>query len=242
LHPTPEARQLAAVIRDALAQIDTTARQISRRPPSPEGPLTLSCEPTLLMRWLIPRLPDLTASLPDVTLHLSAAGGPVHFERDDIDLAIRRDDFPFPGDVSRTRLFAERIGPVCRPDHAADLAASGRITKAVLLHTLTRPPAWDDWRRITGSTAEAASQQTFEHFYLTLQAAAAGVGIAIGPYAVVHDDLERGHLAAPFGFVPDGTGYYLLSRQPPERDTRVSRFLTWLRSRTARLEDPPYVS
>ncbi|WP_330328656.1 LysR substrate-binding domain-containing protein [Streptomyces sp. NBC_00536] len=240
LRPTPQARQLAAVVRDALDQIDAAARQISHR--TTAGPLTLSCEPTLLMRWLIPRLPDLAANVPGVTVHLSAGGGPVFFERDDIDLAIRRDDFPFPEEVSRTRLFAERIGPVCRPDlaarltGAADLVGAADLTGAALLHTGTRPQAWDDWRRITGMTAEPASEQTLEHFYLTLQAAVAGVGVAIAPYAVVRDDLERGQLVAPFGFVPDGTGYHLLSRQPPERDARVRRLTAWLRAETTRLE------
>ena len=106
------ARQLAAVVRDALDQIDAAARRISHR--TPAGPLTLSCEPTLLMRWLIPRLPDVAVNVPDVAVHLSAGAAPF-FERDNIDLAIRRDDFPFPEEASRTRLFAERIGPVCRP-------------------------------------------------------------------------------------------------------------------------------
>jgi DNA-binding transcriptional LysR family regulator len=234
LRPTPQARQLAAVVRDALDQIDAAARQISQR--TPAGPLTLSCEPTLLMRWLIPRLPDLAVNVPDVTVHLSAGGGPVFFERDNIDLAIRRDDFPFPAEVSRTRLFAERIGPVCRPDLAAHLTGAADLTGAALLHTATRPQAWDDWRRITGMKAEPASQQTLEHFYLTLQAAAAGVGVAIAPHAVVRDDLERGQLVAPFGFVPDGTSYHLLSRHLPEQDVRVRRLTAWLQAQTSQLE------
>ncbi|MEV5981031.1 LysR family transcriptional regulator [Streptomyces sp. NPDC052114] len=235
LRPTPQARQLAAVVRDALDQIDGAAAQMSRR--APAGPLTLSCEPTLLMRWLIPRLPDLTASVPEVTVHLSAGGGPVFFERDGIDLAIRRDDFPLPEEVSRTRLFGERIGPVCRPDLASGLTGADGVRDAVLLHTATRPRAWEDWCGITGLTARPASEQTLEHFYLTLQAAAAGVGVAIAPYAVARDDLERGQLVAPFGFVPDGTGYHLLGRRPPEHDERVRRLVSWLRGRTAGLAD-----
>ncbi|MCF3121152.1 LysR family transcriptional regulator [Streptomyces arenae] len=235
LRPTPQARQLAAVVRDALDQIDGAAGQISRR--APAGPLTLSCEPTLLMRWLIPRLPDLTASVPDVTVHLSAGGGPVHFERDGIDLAIRRDDFPLPEEADRTRLFGERIGPVCRPDLASGLATADGIRDAVLLHTATRPRAWGDWCGITGLTARPASEQTLEHFYLTLQAAAAGVGVAIAPYAVARDDLARGQLVAPFGFVPDGTAYHLLGRRPSGQDARVGRLVAWLRDRTAGLAD-----
>jgi DNA-binding transcriptional LysR family regulator len=235
LRPTPQARQLAAIVRDALDQIDAAVRQIA--PLAPAGPLTLSCEPTLLMRWLIPRLPDLAVNVPDVAVHLSAGGGPVFFERDDIDLAIRRDDFPFPEAASRSRLFAERIGPVCRPDLAPRLTGADGIWQVALLHTETRPQAWDDWRRITGMKAESGSQQTLEHFYLTLQAAAAGVGVAIAPYAVVRDDLERGQLVAPFGFVTDGSSYHLLSRRSPEEDGRVRRLTSWLQAQASRLED-----
>ncbi|MFI7005347.1 LysR substrate-binding domain-containing protein [Streptomyces sp. NPDC050145] len=237
LRPTPQARQLAAVVRDALDQIDAAARQFAHR--APAGPLTLSCEPTLLMRWLIPRLPDLAVDVPDVAVHLSAGGGPVFFERDDIDLAIRRDDFPFPEEASRTRLFAERIGPVCRPDLAALLTGPGGTSQVPLLHTGTRPQAWDDWRRITGTPTEPASgEQILEHFYLTLQAATAGVGVAIAPYAVAHDDLERGQLVAPFGFVPDGTSYHLLSRRSPEQDERVQRLTAWLLAKTGQFRVP----
>lgn len=156
-----------------------------------------------------------------------------------------------PPDLSRAYLFAERIGPVCRPDLAPGVTTPGVTTPGVttpgvttpdgiaadvLLHTATRRGAWDDWRRVTGTTAVADSDQTFEHFYLTLKAAAAGVGTAIGPYALVHDDLVQGQLAAPHGFVPDGTGYHLLSRRPPEGDSRIALLLSWLRGQAAQLE------
>ena len=48
---------------------------------------------------------------------------------------------------------------------------------------------------------------------------------------------ERGQLVAPFGFVPDGTSYHLLSRQSPEQDGRVRRLTAWLRAKTSRLEN-----
>lgn len=175
--------------------------------------------------------------MPDVVVHLSAGGGPVFFERDNIDLAIRRDDFQFPDKASRTRLFAERIGPVCRPDLATRLIDAAGVSQVALLHTETRPQAWDDWRRITGMRAEPTSEQTLEHFYLTLPAAAAGVGVAIAPYAVVRDDLDRGQLVAPFGFVSDGTSYHLLSRRSPEDDGRVRQLTAWLQGITSEFGD-----
>ena len=62
---------------------------------------------------------------------------------------------------------------------------------------------------------EEAPGQTFEHFYFSLQAAVAGLGVAIGPYRQVCDDIEAGLLVAPLGFCPDGTGYHLLAPPRP---------------------------
>ncbi|MFD7326159.1 LysR substrate-binding domain-containing protein [Streptomyces sp. NPDC059875] len=233
LRPTPQAHRLAAAVRDALDQLDTAAREVSRRERG--GPLALSCEPTLLMRWLIPRLPDLAVRVPGLTVHLSAGGGPVSFDRDTVDVALRRDDFPVPEDVSRSPLFLERIGPVCSPDMAERVMGRGGVVDVTILHTSTRPRAWDDWQRLTRLRVDAAAEQTFEHFYLALQAAVAGVGVAIGPYALVHDDLMRGQLVAPFGLIEDGTGYHLLSPRPPEQDGRIASLLGWLRSQVAEM-------
>lgn len=237
LRPTPQARRLAAAVRDALDVIETAAREVSGRERD-TGPLALSCEPTLLMRWLIPRLPELAAAHPDLTVHLSAGGGPVAFtpgRPGAVDAALRRDDFPVPDGVIRVPLFDEWIGPVCRPELAARLRAGAPAT---LLHTATRPAAWADWRRLTDRALPVDSEQTFEHFYLALQAAVAGVGVAVGPYALVRDDLVRGQLAAPYGFVADGTGYGLLSPRPPERDARTAALLGWLREQAAELTPP----
>lgn len=235
LRPTPQARRLAAAVRDALDLIESAAREVSGRDRD-AGPLALSCEPTLLMRWLIPRLPDLAARHPELTVHLSAGGGPVAFARDTVDAAVRRDDFPVPDGVTRVPLFDEWIGPVCRPELAERLRLGEPVA---LLHTSTRPAAWDDWRRLSGRGPARAAEQTFEHFYLALQAAAAGVGVSIGPYALVHDDLVRGQLAAPYGFVADGTGYGLLTPGPPERDARTAALLGWLREQATALVPPP---
>ncbi|MFF3396149.1 hypothetical protein ACFYW1_35195 [Streptomyces sp. NPDC002669] len=111
-------------------------------------------------------------------------------------------------------MFAERM-----PDRAGPPAAGwceGSRSPAHG-HTDTQPRARDDWRHITGLRAEAAAQQPLEHFYLALRVVSAGVGGAIAPYAVVRDDPERGRLAAPFGFVPDGTSYACSAADRPNR-------------------------
>lgn len=231
-----------ARLRDATAEAFATiqAAMGDLRRHAATSPLVLSCEPTLLMRWLIPRLPAFEAAHPGITLHLAAGGGPVPFSRDAIDLAIRRDDFAFPDGVVASHIMSEQVGPVCTPAIAAKLRAGGgwpdmltRKPGVTLLHTRTRPDAWERWAGLSGIKPGGGREQTFEHFYFSLQAAAAGLGVAIGPFALVQEEVEAGTLVAPFGFVPDGSAYHLLSTGPIEGDRRAEALLSWLRSQGA---------
>jgi DNA-binding transcriptional LysR family regulator len=195
----------------------------------------LSCEPTLLIRWLIPRLPALSEAAPGLDVHLSAAGGPVDFGREGIDLAIRRNDFTLLPGTHALWLFDEMTGPVATPELAQRLTTIADMQSLPRLHTRTRPSAWDDWARCHKTALPPAPARTFEHFYLTLQAATCGLGIAIGPRALVHDDLTAGRLTAPFGFEADSTAYFLLTTGSPH-DRRVANLLTWLRSQALQME------
>ncbi|MDH0863333.1 LysR family transcriptional regulator [Mitsuaria sp. GD03876] len=232
--PTPTARHLAEEIADALDRLrDALTR--ARRAAGPERPLVLSCEPTFLIRWLIPRLGDLQAALgPERELRFVSAGGAVPFAREGIDLAIRRADFPIAEGLRAEPFLDERVGPVCRPEVAAAWAERGDEA-AVLLHAATRPAAWTQWAQATGTALRPAREVRFEHFYLSLQAAAAGAGLAIGPVALVADDIDNGLLVAPRGFVADGSRYVLMA---PESDVDGETFdavLAWLKSRAAAL-------
>jgi LysR family glycine cleavage system transcriptional activator len=46
---------------------------------------------------------------------------------------------------------------------------------------------------------EPASTLVFDHFYLSIQAAIDGPGVAMAPSILVREELENGRLIAPFG-------------------------------------------
>lgn len=211
------------LMRRAVGELRASARQAQR--------WVLSCEPTLLMRWLIPRWPDFQARHPGIDVHLVAGGGPFTFDSG-IDLAIRRNDFGWPDDYCVTPLFPERVGPVCAPAKIQNWCGpqhKALVPDAPLLHTRTRPHAWEHWAQAAGYViAPHTAAQTFDHFYFSLQAAVAGLGIAIGPWHLVRDDLENGLLAAPLGFVEDGSHYCLLSAQPLQAGTPQAYLRDWL--------------
>lgn len=228
---SPAGQKLFVAVREGLERIEGALREL--RDMGSGGPaLKISCEPTLMMRWLIPRLPDFQARHPGLEIQLAAGGGPLSLGRG-LDLAIRRSDFDWPANWRAARLFAEKVGPVCRePERLTDLDGAGRRflkPEACLLHAATRPDAWETWSRLSGVRAVTGAQRSFEHFYFSIQAAVAGLGMAIGPWQLVRDDCAGGILQAPFGFIEDGTAYYLLSLEPFDPQSPAGLFLAWLR-------------
>lgn len=225
---TDAGRTLARAVGDGLDLMRRATREL-RASARQQRRWVLSCEPTLLMRWLIPRWPDFQARHPDIEIHLVAGGGPFSFDSG-IDLALRRDDFRWPGHYHAETLFAEKVGPVCRPDLAASWFSTSNLAPAApRLHTATRPGAWQEWARVAGQPLSDAPEKRFEHFYFSLQAAVAGLGVAIGPWHLVRDDIASGLLVAPMGFVEDGSRYCLLSPSAIEPGSPPAMLLEWLR-------------
>jgi LysR family glycine cleavage system transcriptional activator len=225
--PTATARALADEVRLALDHL-AGALGRARESERPNRSIVLSCEPTFLIRWLIPRLASLQEAVgPDRDLRLVSAGGAVPFAREGIDLAVRRADFPIGADIRAESFLDERVGPVCRPEMASSVGVSGLLTGS-LLHSATRPGAWHHWAALTDCILQASREITFEHFYLSLQAAVAGAGVAIGPVALVADDLASGVLVAPRGFVADGSTYVLMAPRASHDAALFRAVLGWL--------------
>ncbi|MGR5147362.1 LysR substrate-binding domain-containing protein [Photobacterium alginatilyticum] len=195
--------------------------------------LEVSCEPTLTMRWLMPRLSDFYSQVPNADVRLSTAGGPVTLGVNALSLAIRRDDFELLHDYKRTKLVDEWVGPVFAPDYWQQV--KGDLSKVRLLHSETRPQAWASWCQSAGKMGLLDnSSQSFAHFYFCFQAAVDGLGAALGSYPLVADDLKRGNLIAPFGFLLSGHSYMLLSQEKTSDDQLEQRFIHWLQGNLQR--------
>lgn len=217
---TEAGRTLHAAATQSLTGLAEAVARI--RAPAPRAALVLSCEPTIAMRWLIPRLPGFHAAHPDIQLHLVAAGGPVDFARGGIDLALRRDDFHWDRQLHSLKICDEWVGPVCRPGQ------DQRLDGQRLLHSRTRVDAWSSWLRLSKQHARHTERSDYEHFYLSIQAASAGLGLAIASALMVRDELDSGQLQAPFGFLRDGSAYHLLSPQPLQDGSQRQRFAQWV--------------
>ncbi|MCK3827326.1 LysR family transcriptional regulator [Pseudomonas sp. W2Aug9] len=228
---TQAGKHLSRAVSEGLGMMSQAVREI-RTEARRVRPLVLSCEPTLLMRWLIPRWSDFQKNHQGQDIHLVAGGGYFSFDHG-IDLAIRRDDFPRPAEYHVETLFTEKVGPVCRPEKLDQWFGKARKdlhSTAPLLQTTSRPAAWQEWAAAKGLSLSAMQVQSFEHFYFSIQAAVAGLGVAIGPWHLVRDDVHSGVLAAPLGFVEDGSRYCLLSPAALKNGSLEMELLKWLQT------------
>ncbi|WP_322092101.1 transcriptional regulator GcvA [Paraburkholderia bannensis] len=193
--------------------------------------LSVSALATFTLRWLVPRLARFRAEHPDVEVKLDTSNEPLESLKADYDVIIRGGPDTFYGYSMRPFLSDERL-PVCSPSllQRVPLRSPDDLQHHTLLHTSSLPRLWPDWLASAQVPAlRAAATLTFDHFFLTLQAAIDGIGIAMGPTALVCDDLAAGRLVAPFD------GPRLPSRSycayvPNEKadDELVALFLAWL--------------
>ncbi|QXH56664.1 LysR family transcriptional regulator [Pseudomonas maumuensis] len=203
-----------------------------------EAPFVLGCSGSLLARWFIPRLGRLKADLPELRLHLSAGEGDLDPRRPGLDALLVYAEPPWPADMQVHVLAEERIGPVMSPrfEDFDRLKASPAVAlqHVAVLHTTSRPQAWPTWARQHGLAPETLKYgQAFEHLYYLLEAAVAGLGVAIAPQPLVADDLKAGRLAAPWGFSPTNAA---LALWVPRRaaDGRAEQLAQWLRQELQR--------
>jgi LysR family glycine cleavage system transcriptional activator len=218
----PAARTALDVVEASAAGLSTATRQ---------GPLVVSCLPTFMMRWLIPRLYDFNARHPAIDVRLSASSAPVDFAREGVDVAIRIGAGPWPEGIEAHAFMNEEIGPVCSPALAQrrKLRRPADLGQHTLLHTETRADAWPDWlARSRTASIDASKGQRFEHFYFLLEAAVAGLGVAVAPRPLVMEDLKLGRLVAPFGFMRSGRQYCLLYPTELAGLAKVRTFRSWI--------------
>ena len=194
---TVEGQRMAEGLSTAFNLIQSTIEQLK------PGPLTLSCSESIMMYWLIPRLARFQEANPEVELRFNMGYGAVDFTHDNISVAIRLSTIEPPKEVIRTDVITEWIGPVCSAQYLRNLRlkSASDLARARLLVSRTRPHAWADWSQCCGQEqGDLHVADTFDHFYLLIQAAKCGLGLANVPRMLVRDDLSNGTLVAPLGF------------------------------------------
>lgn len=214
-------------IFDALANL--TARVTALANPAV---LTVGVGPTFAIRWLIPRLTAFSKIAPDIDVRITTGGAAAPFA-DDWTCGIKLGHGDWPGLVAEP-LFAADLIPVCAPALATALKKPADLKTVPLLRVAHAPEDWPRWLAAAGVGRIVSSGPQFEFYGHALQAAADGLGVAMGIRPYIDDDLAAGRLVAPFSLnLPKGERWYLVYNRERLEEPAFAPFRAWL-MRTAR--------
>ena len=227
---TPAARAYLEEIGPLFEQLSLATARYGL-PGTVSRTLSVNAPATFTLRWLVPRLAQFRAEHPDVNVKVETSNESVESLKDNYDIIIRGGPDTFYGYSMRLFLSEERL-PVCSPAllKRLPIRTPDDMRQHTLLHTSSLPRLWPDWlTRAEIPALRPAATLTFDHFYLTLQAAIDGIGIAMGPSALVSDDLAAGRLVAPFaGPRLPSRSYCTYVTDGKSADNLVVLFRSWL--------------
>lgn len=188
--------------------------------------LQIAVNASLSVKWLIPRLADFAARHPEVRLHLNELA-PHALTHRGADLMLRFLPEEQLAQTNVRRIMANAIGPVIATRLAGPDAGAAALAAPRLI-ARTHPSGWSDWLRLTRRESGAqVPERTMAHIHFALDAAVAGLGAAVLPWAVAEEEVRGGRLLAPFGFTPDG-GAFVAIEAPGEASRARRAFLRWL--------------
>ncbi|MBN3766157.1 LysR substrate-binding domain-containing protein [Burkholderia sp. Ac-20365] len=227
---TAEGQSLKQAVDHTFSMLVTRCAEIAEQAPISE--IVLGAPGSFLSNWLIPRLDRFEANYPGVRVRLQTSASMDELRRQVVDCLIVSDR-NWPADVEVVNLFDETAGPVCAPSWPHRIAMATDLPSQPLLHTSSRAHAWMEWASRNGlEPAMFDEGRRFDHLSLMLEAAAAGLGVAIAPALLVERELSQGKLIAPLGFQPNGAAFALCAMR--DRSDKAFRNLReWLLKESA---------
>ncbi|MBY6164585.1 MAG: LysR substrate-binding domain-containing protein [Pseudomonadota bacterium] len=193
--------------------------------------LRIAVLPTFGRLWLIPRLRAFQATMPDLSIDMAARLTPVDFALDPFDVAIQRTHHRASG-AAHDHLLDEELAVLAAPSLVSGPLSPQDVLRLPLLQQSTRPTLWPDWCRAQGLDPRLALRGArFDHFDMVLDAAQAGLGVALVPEILARAALDRGDLlrAVPGDFAT-GQAYTLIYPDQSRDLPHFARFRDWLRA------------
>jgi len=229
MSPSPAALALAEAYREAERVIVRAAETLRARDGG--GSLVLSTLPSIAKLWLGPKLGRLQEAMPGVMVELRTSRELANLTTDGVDVALRVGLGQWPG-LRAELLFEEYVFPVCSPQFLARHHAQGCIDDEIARGPLILEDVnlWPAWFEAAGVRAPIPLRgQVFDDSALCVEAAAAGLGIALVRRLHAQEALDGGRLVRMSSVrIKDPYSCYLVWREDSPRIDAIRRFSDWV--------------
>lgn len=230
VEPTESALAFYAEVKASLDRIALAAEQLTLAGKS--RVVRLIAAPSVAMRWLIPRLSQFQIDNPRIEVRVTTTMSE-HVEdvKDPFDVILWRSPLTRHG-YDCVRFLDDVSVPLASPHflQSHPVPTPRDLLDMPLIHLSGRALAWSQWLAKAGITVRRKLPGTvYEHFFLSLQAAATDLGVAMGTLALVDDDLAHGRLVQLFPeAVLHGEGFHMMYRSGSHANPALKTFIAWL--------------
>lgn len=197
------------------------------------GKVLVSVTPTFAAKWLIPNLPEFSATHPEIDLRILATEKISSFHGDGIDLAVRQAQPPFGAAMDAILLFRQDIVAVASPqlvvglDLPIDAATLSHLPKLHDAHDL-----WPGFLRALNTEDHSGHGLRLSQTALAMDAALSGQGVALVSRFLAARDIASGNLVQVRAEGLAGNqDFYLLAERQSKRSPATEVVLQWFVSK-----------
>lgn len=159
--------------------------------------IRIAALPSVAQLWLSPRLPEIRAAMPDVSISVSALERRPNLRREPFDLAIFYENHG--SSPNAIIVNQDVIFPVASPLVAKRLNGLSDLANEIFLHDSTWKDDWQSWLTKTAPGHHLGkSGPEYSLYSLALEECKNGAGVLMGHEDLVRPHIATGELVAPF--------------------------------------------
>ncbi|WP_175900766.1 LysR substrate-binding domain-containing protein [Burkholderia seminalis] len=225
----PNGTRYAVQVREILDRLERDSLYLMGQPVEGAS-IDVAAIPTFATRWLIPRLKRFQDRHPNITVHIAQRMDPFLLAGSGFDAAIHFAHPAWAG-MHLHPLLEEVLVPVCSPALLKGARKRPSLDALPRLHRRQNPDAWQTYAEASGiALSNSAIGPRYDLHSMLIEAALAGLGVALVPRLYIAAELEQGRLVAPW---PDGQAvtktFCLVLPEPLElSEGPVRAFAAWM--------------
>lgn len=214
--------------------LNQIAEAIDHLKSSVSGLLTITCEPTFGVRWLMHRLGEFRAQHPNIKVKLVSSAEVTDIRQSEFDMAIRFCTREYPG-IESTLLGNEPIFPYGSQEYEGEAFLQTVKTGNDLLYDedITLWGKWASQAHLTLSKETSSGNQ--QPTLLSIEAAIAGDGVVLTSPSFVENEVAAGQLVPLSTVGLEYGAYFVLRQKQPVTRQAEQYFLDWLLSSTEQM-------
>ena len=232
---TPEGETLMRHVERGFGELQLGIGSIVARGPQL---LRLHCAPSFATQWLVPRLKRLLTEVRGLEVRIAAGTDYTRFANEEFDADIVY-GAPAPGAYGLAAnqavfilpLGSETVTPLCAPSVAKQIRPPRALLRQTLIESDNKKVRWTDWFAANGMIAPAPRGPRFDRSFLSISAAADGLGVALESTLLAERELASGRLVRPLeGACRDVvyTGHWLVFPRARRYSRPIVLFAGWL--------------